>query len=73
METQKTAQHLEIVYDPRAYLARQDLRDYIDAMDWNILARSLPPCIVVLGGDGALLRTIAHHHDRGLPFLPINF
>ena len=65
MDTVQTFHHIEVVYDPRAYVMRDDVRQYVDSMDWHALSETLPPCIVVLGGDWMLLHAIAQFQKFG--------
>ena len=51
--------HVEIRFDAYLHDTKPELSEYLGSPVFSSLLENLPPCIVVLGGDGALLRAIS--------------
>lgn len=64
----------EMVCDDRAYAEKESLREYFDSDAAVRLVESFAErTIVVLGGDGTMLRAIRQHSGENAPFLGMNF
>ena len=62
------------VYDDFSYQRNGNLREFLDSTFIPQLLESVQTqCVLVLGGDGTMLRAIKTHSKRGIPFLWINF
>lgn len=61
-------------YDSFSYERNWDLRDFLGStFITDLLEEVNRRCILVLWGDGTMLRAIGNHHDKDIPFLWINF
>ena len=63
-----------IYYDSYSYERNGNLRDFAKNTFITSLIESIGrKCIVVLGGDGTMLRAIREHASEDIPFLGVNF
>ena len=63
-----------IYYDSYNYARNGNLRDFAENTFITSLIESIEKrCIIVLGGDGTMLRAIREHASEDIPFLGINF
>lgn len=63
-----------VTYDERTYETNPALRSYLENGSLDRLIESVSESvIVVLGGDGTMLRAIRQNYAKGLPFIGLNF
>ena len=63
-----------VYYDTYSYEHNGNLREFVENSYIHALLESVQKqCILVLGGDGTMLRAIAEHAEKDLPFLGVNF
>lgn len=63
-----------LFYDEYAFQRNAAMRELLENTILNTLLESVrEQCILVLWGDGTMLRAIAEHNEKELPFLGINF
>ena len=63
-----------VVYDEYISAAKPELRSYLEGDEIRNLIGSLSGrVILILGGDGTMLRAIQKYYGEGIPFLGINF
>lgn len=61
-------------YDAFSYERNVNLREFLgNTMLAHLLEEVQQQCVLVLGGDGTMLRAIGEHADKNIPFLGINF
>jgi NAD kinase len=61
-------------YDQFSYERNGNMREFLQNTFLDTLLESINmQCILVLGGDGTMLRAIGEHAEKELPFLGINF
>lgn len=66
--------HTAIVCDPFSYDRKPEIRTFIESEEVaRIIEAVKEDFILVLGGDGTMLRAIHAHHAENLPFLGINY
>ncbi len=64
----------KIFYDEFSYERNKDLRDFLKNPSLSQLLESVQQrCILVLGGDGTMLRAIGEYAQENTPFMWINF
>lgn len=63
-----------VYYDDFSYERSIDMREFTQNTYMTALLESIKErCILVLGGDGTMLRAIGEHADKDIPFLWLNF
>lgn len=63
-----------IYYDEYSIQRNTEMRDFMQNTFVTALLESVQEqCILVLWGDGAMLRAIGEHADKNIPFLGLNF
>nr|MDD3720291.1 NAD(+)/NADH kinase [Candidatus Gracilibacteria bacterium] len=63
-----------VCYDNFGLQNNPELKDFLNSQELkNIIDSFAYEIIVVLGGDGTMLRAIRENYERNLPFLGINF
>lgn len=63
-----------VYYDKYSFERNAGLREFIENTFIDALLESIKEqCILVLGGDGTMLRAIREHSKKDIPFLGINF
>ncbi|MBP8016423.1 NAD(+)/NADH kinase [Candidatus Gracilibacteria bacterium] len=63
-----------VIYDKYYYNSKDTLRKFLES-DYlkNIIKSVSEKCIIVLGGDGTMLRVIQENYHKHTPFLGVNF
>lgn len=57
-------------YDKFSYQQNGSLREFIDSTYMKALIEKIgKQCIIVLGGDGTMLRAIHSHSEKNIPFV----
>ena len=72
IERRKTG-YGEILFDPVTLARKPELREFLENEAEALAERVRFDCLIVLGGDGTMLRAIRECHSEGLPFLGVNF
>lgn len=63
-----------IVCDAFSYEQKSEIRAFIESLEiMRIIETVRENFVMVLGGDGTMLRAIHAHHSDNLPFVGVNF
>lgn len=66
--------HATIVCDSFSYEQKPEIRTFIESPEiMRIIETVKEDFVMVLGGDGTMLRAIHVHHSDNLPFVGVNF